>query len=122
MNADPLAELVLTFFTGLSMEHNLSSRRASIVRKIDDLNEHSPGTVTNHCESVHLTFRWTDVRSDYARVVHKDVEMSELGGDGSDGGVVVWVNGEVADVKTFGLESRCRFFREYFVVLIADLG
>jgi|SRR6266481_9923795 len=117
MNADPLAELVLTFFTGLSMEHNLSSRRASI-----DLNEHSPGTVTNHCESVHLAFRWTDVRSDYARVVHKDVEMSELGGDGSDGGVVVWVNGEVADVKTFGVESRCRFFREYFVVLIADLG
>ncbi len=37
MNADSLAELVLTFFTGVSMEHNLSSRRASIVRKIDDL-------------------------------------------------------------------------------------
>ena len=33
----PNAELVLTFFTGLSMEHNLSSSRASIVRKIDDL-------------------------------------------------------------------------------------
>jgi hypothetical protein len=32
-----LAELVLTFFTGLSMEHNLSSSRSSIVRKIDDL-------------------------------------------------------------------------------------
>src|ERR1700716_2173387 len=37
MDADSLAELVLTFFTGLSMEHNLSSSRASIVRKIDDL-------------------------------------------------------------------------------------
>src|SRR5258708_26585610 len=35
MNAGSLAELVLTFFTGVSMEHNLSSRRASIVRKID---------------------------------------------------------------------------------------
>jgi|ERR1700693_858785 len=34
MNAD-LAELVLTFFTGLSMEHNLSSSRPSIVRKIE---------------------------------------------------------------------------------------
>ena len=31
------AELVLTFYTGLSMEHNLSSCRPSIVRKIDDL-------------------------------------------------------------------------------------
>jgi len=37
MNADSLAELVLTFFTGISMEHNLSSGRPSIVRKIDDL-------------------------------------------------------------------------------------
>jgi len=37
MNADSLAELVLTFFTGLSMEHNLSSSRPSIARKIDDL-------------------------------------------------------------------------------------
>jgi TetR/AcrR family transcriptional regulator, copper-responsive repressor len=37
MNADSLAELVLTFFTGLSMEQNLSSSRAGIVRKIDDL-------------------------------------------------------------------------------------
>jgi hypothetical protein len=37
MNADSLAELVLTFFTGLSMEHNLSSSPPSIVRKIDDL-------------------------------------------------------------------------------------
>ena len=71
--------------------------------------------MTNHCGSVHLAFRRTVVRSDDARVVHKNVEMSELGGDGSDGGVVVWVSGEVADVKTFGLESRCRFFREYFV-------
>jgi AcrR family transcriptional regulator len=37
MNADSLAELVLTFFTGLSMEHNLSSSRSSVVRKIDEL-------------------------------------------------------------------------------------
>jgi hypothetical protein len=37
MNADSLAELVLIFFTGLSMEHNLSSSRSSIVRKIDHL-------------------------------------------------------------------------------------
>jgi AcrR family transcriptional regulator len=37
MAADSLAELVLTFFTGLSMEHNLSSSRSSIARKIDDL-------------------------------------------------------------------------------------
>jgi TetR/AcrR family transcriptional regulator, copper-responsive repressor len=37
MNAASLAELVLTFFTGLSLEHNLSSSRPSIVRKIDDL-------------------------------------------------------------------------------------
>jgi TetR/AcrR family transcriptional regulator, copper-responsive repressor len=37
MSANSLAELVLTFFTGLSMEHNLRSSRASIVRKIDDL-------------------------------------------------------------------------------------
>ena len=37
MNADSLAELVLTFFTRLSMEQNLSSSRAGIVRKIDDL-------------------------------------------------------------------------------------
>ncbi len=37
MNADSLAELVLTFFTGLSMEHNLSSSRHAITRKIDDL-------------------------------------------------------------------------------------
>jgi TetR/AcrR family transcriptional regulator, copper-responsive repressor len=37
IRAESLAELVLTFFTGLSMEHNLSSSRSSIVRKIDDL-------------------------------------------------------------------------------------
>src|ERR1700719_168790 len=37
MSANSLAELVLTFFTGLSMEQNLRSSRASIVRKIDDL-------------------------------------------------------------------------------------
>jgi TetR/AcrR family transcriptional regulator, copper-responsive repressor len=37
MNPESLAELVLTFFTGISMEHNLSSSRRSIVRKIDDL-------------------------------------------------------------------------------------
>jgi hypothetical protein len=37
MNADSLAELVLTFFTGLSMEHNLNSSRPSLNRKIDDL-------------------------------------------------------------------------------------
>jgi TetR/AcrR family transcriptional regulator, copper-responsive repressor len=37
IDAGSLAELVLTFFTGFSMEHNLSSSRRSIVRKIDDL-------------------------------------------------------------------------------------
>jgi TetR/AcrR family transcriptional regulator, copper-responsive repressor len=37
MKADSLAELVLTFFTGLSMEHNLKSSRPPIVRKVDDL-------------------------------------------------------------------------------------
>ena len=37
MDANSIAELVLTFFTGLSMEQNLSSSRASVVRKIDDL-------------------------------------------------------------------------------------
>src|ERR1700736_68464 len=37
MDPNSLAELVLTFFTGLSMEQNLSSGRASMVRKIDDL-------------------------------------------------------------------------------------
>ena len=37
MNVDSLAELVLTFFTGLNMEQNLSSGHAPMVRKIDDL-------------------------------------------------------------------------------------
>ena len=37
MNAESLAALVLTFFTGLSMEHNLRLSRPSIVRKVDDL-------------------------------------------------------------------------------------
>ena len=37
MDADSLAELVLTFFTGLGIEHNLNSSRRSIVRKVDDL-------------------------------------------------------------------------------------
>jgi AcrR family transcriptional regulator len=37
MNPDSLAELVLTFFTGLSLEHNLSSSRRAIDRHIDDL-------------------------------------------------------------------------------------
>jgi TetR/AcrR family transcriptional regulator, copper-responsive repressor len=37
MDAGSLADLVLTFFTGLSMEHSLTSSRRSIVRKIDDL-------------------------------------------------------------------------------------
>ena len=37
MDTNSLAELVLTFFTGLSMEQNLSSGRASMVSKIDDL-------------------------------------------------------------------------------------
>ena len=39
MDADSLAELVLTFSTGLSLEHNLSSSRSSIARKIDNLME-----------------------------------------------------------------------------------
>jgi TetR/AcrR family transcriptional regulator, copper-responsive repressor len=37
MNAESLGALLLTFFTGLSMEHNLRSSRSSMVRKIDDL-------------------------------------------------------------------------------------
>jgi uncharacterized protein YgfB (UPF0149 family) len=37
MNADSIAEVILTFFTGLSMEQNLSSSRAAINRKVDDL-------------------------------------------------------------------------------------
>jgi len=31
-----LAELVLTFFTGLRMEHNVSSSRPAVVRKVDE--------------------------------------------------------------------------------------
>ncbi|MBV8102633.1 MAG: TetR/AcrR family transcriptional regulator, partial [Verrucomicrobia bacterium] len=34
--AQVLAELVLTFFTGLRMEHNVSSSRAGVVRKVDE--------------------------------------------------------------------------------------
>jgi TetR/AcrR family transcriptional regulator, copper-responsive repressor len=30
-----LAELVLTFFTGLRMEHNVSPNQAGVVRKVD---------------------------------------------------------------------------------------
>jgi hypothetical protein len=37
MESDSLTELLLTFFTGLSMERNLNSSRSSIARKIDDL-------------------------------------------------------------------------------------
>jgi AcrR family transcriptional regulator len=37
MDANSLAELVLTFFTGLCMEHNVSSSRAEAVRKVDKL-------------------------------------------------------------------------------------
>ncbi len=37
MNPQSLAELILTYFTGLSMEHNLSTSRRSIDRNIDDL-------------------------------------------------------------------------------------
>jgi AcrR family transcriptional regulator len=36
-NADSLAELVLTFFTGLCMEQNVSSSRAATLRKVDKL-------------------------------------------------------------------------------------
>ena len=35
-NVDVLAELVLTFFTGLRMEHNVSSSHAGVVRKVDE--------------------------------------------------------------------------------------
>lgn len=35
MDPDSIADLVLTFFTGLSMEHHLKQRRASVLRKID---------------------------------------------------------------------------------------
>ena len=37
MDANSLAELVLTFFTGLCMEQNVSSSRAEAVRKVDKL-------------------------------------------------------------------------------------
>jgi uncharacterized protein YgfB (UPF0149 family) len=37
MKAESVADVILTFFTGLSMEQNLSSSRAAIDRKIDDL-------------------------------------------------------------------------------------
>ena len=36
-NVDELAGMVLTFFTGLSMEQNLKSSRAATVRKVDNL-------------------------------------------------------------------------------------
>jgi len=39
MDAHSVAELVLTFSTGLSLEHNLSSSRSSIARRIDNLME-----------------------------------------------------------------------------------
>jgi TetR/AcrR family transcriptional regulator, copper-responsive repressor len=45
MNPESLAELVLTFFTGLSMEYNLTSSRRSIDRNIGDL-LNSDGTIT----------------------------------------------------------------------------
>jgi TetR/AcrR family transcriptional regulator, copper-responsive repressor len=35
MAPDAIAELVLTFFTGLSMEHHLKERRSSVLRRID---------------------------------------------------------------------------------------
>ncbi len=37
MNPESLAQLVLTFFTGLSMQHNLSLSRRAVDRNIDDL-------------------------------------------------------------------------------------
>jgi len=36
MNANELADLVLTFFTGLSMEQNLNASRASVARKVEN--------------------------------------------------------------------------------------
>ena len=36
MNANELADLVVTFFTGLSMEQNLKASRASVTRKVDN--------------------------------------------------------------------------------------
>lgn len=35
MDPDAVADLVLTFFTGLSMEHHLKQSRASVLRRID---------------------------------------------------------------------------------------
>ena len=35
-NVDVVAELVLTFFTGLRMEHNVSSSHAGVVRKVNE--------------------------------------------------------------------------------------
>jgi TetR/AcrR family transcriptional regulator, copper-responsive repressor len=37
MNPESLAQMVLTFFTGLSMQHNLSLSRRALDRNIDDL-------------------------------------------------------------------------------------
>jgi hypothetical protein len=34
MDAESIAEMVLTFFAGLSMEHNLQPSRASVLRTI----------------------------------------------------------------------------------------
>jgi TetR/AcrR family transcriptional regulator, copper-responsive repressor len=36
MNANELADLVVTFFTGLSMEQNLNASRASVARKVEN--------------------------------------------------------------------------------------
>jgi AcrR family transcriptional regulator len=36
MNANDLADLILTFFTGLSMEQNLNASRASVTRKVEN--------------------------------------------------------------------------------------
>jgi hypothetical protein len=36
MNANELADLVVTFFTGLSLEQNLKASRASVARKVEN--------------------------------------------------------------------------------------
>jgi hypothetical protein len=36
MNPNELADLVVTFFTGLSMEQNLNISRASVTRKVEN--------------------------------------------------------------------------------------
>jgi hypothetical protein len=36
MNANELADLVVTFFTGLNLEQNLKASRASITRKVEN--------------------------------------------------------------------------------------